>query len=127
MKSMDRYQVLLAEDDGGLRKLIADALTQAGLKVAQAPDGRQALKILTENPRSDALLISDVRMPQMDGYELATAAIALNPEVKILMLTGYPEMLVPPAALQAREVRILMKPVELDRLCDLALEMLARP
>ena len=124
---MERYQVLLAEDDGGLRKLIADILTQAGLKVAQAKDGSQAYKILTENLRPDALLISDVRMPHMDGYELAEAAITLNPEMKILMLTGYPEMLVPPAALRAREVRILMKPVELDRLCNLALEMIARP
>lgn len=124
---MERYQVLLAEDDGGLRLVIAEALTQAGLKVAQAQDGRQAFNMLQDNPQSDALLISDVRMPRMDGYELAEAAIALNPEIKILMLTGYPEMLVPPAALQAREVRILMKPVELDRLCNLALEMLARP
>lgn len=124
---MERYQVLLAEDDGGLRLVIAEALTHAGLKVAQAQDGKQALKILTEYPQSDALLISDVRMPRMDGYELAEAAIAHNPEIKILMLTGYPDMLVPPAALQAREVRILMKPVELGRLCDLALEMLARP
>ena len=124
---MERYQVLLAEDDEGLRRLIADALTQAGLKVAQARDGGQAFKILQDHPQPDALLISDVRMPQMDGYELAQAAIAHNPEIKILMLTGYPEMLVPPAALQAREVRILMKPVELDRLCNLALEMLARP
>src|SRR5882757_2738109 len=115
---MEHYQVLLAEDDDGLRKLIADALTQAGLKVAQAKDGGQAYKILKENPRSGALLISDVRMPQMDGYDLAQAAIALNPEVKILILTGYPEMLAPPAALLAREVRILMKPVELDRLCN---------
>lgn len=124
---MQRYQVLLAEDDGELRQVIAEALTQAGLRVAEAKDGVEALKILRENPRSDALLISDVRMPRMDGYELAEAAIALNPELKMLMLTGYPEMLVPPAALQAREVRILMKPVELDRLCDLAMEMLARP
>src|SRR5690349_20066589 len=124
---MQRYQVLVAEDDGGLRQLIAEALTQAGLTVAQAHDGKQAFMILRDNPQPDALLISDVRMTRMDGYELAEAAIGLNPEMKILMLTGYPEMLVPPAALQAREVRILMKPVELDRLCDLALEMLARP
>jgi CheY-like chemotaxis protein len=124
---MERYQVLLAEDDGGLRRVIADALSQAGLKVAQARDGAEAFDILRKHPQHDALLISDVHMPQMDGYELAKAALSLNPELKILMLTGYPEMLVPPAALRAREVRILMKPVDIDRLCGLALEMLARP
>ena len=41
----------------------------------------------------------------MDGYELAEAAIALNPDIKMLMLTGYPEMRIPPPALQAREIR----------------------
>jgi DNA-binding NtrC family response regulator len=124
---MDRYQVLLAEDDGGLRLVIAEALTHAGLKVAQAQDGMQALRILKDNPQPDALLISDVRMPRVDGYELAEAALGLHPDMKILMLTGYPDMMVPPAALRAREVRILMKPVEIDRLCNLAVEMLARP
>jgi CheY-like chemotaxis protein len=124
---MERYQVLLAEDDGQLRRLIAEALTQAGLKVAQAEDGSEAYKILKDHPQPSALLISDVRMPQMDGYELAERAIALNPEIKILMLTGYNDMLIPPAALRAREVRVLMKPVDLDRLCERAVEMLSRP
>ena len=57
----DRYQVLVAEDDGGLRLLIAEALTQAGLKVAQAQDGMQAYQILRDNPQPDALLISGMR------------------------------------------------------------------
>jgi DNA-binding NtrC family response regulator len=124
---MERYQVLVAEDDGALRLLIAEALNHAGLKVAQAQDGIQAYQILSENPQPDALLISDVRMPRMNGYALAEAAIALHPEMKVLMLTGYPDMLAPPATLKAREVRTLMKPVEIDRLCQLAVEMLARP
>jgi CheY-like chemotaxis protein len=124
---MERYQVLLAEDDGALRRLIAVALREAGLKVAQAADGTEAYKILKDNPQPSALLISDVRMPGMDGYDLAERAIALNPEIKILMLTGYSDMLIPPAALRAREVRVLMKPVDLDQLCERAMEMLARP
>jgi len=124
---MERYQVLLAEDDGSLRRLIAEALRQAGLKVAQAADGTEAYKILKDNPQPSALLISDVRMPGMDGYDLAERAIALNPEIKILMLTGYSDMLAPPAALRAREVRVLMKPVDLDQLCERAIEMLSRP
>ena len=123
---MDRYHVLIAEDEGDLRLVIAEALTQAGLRVAQAQDGKQAYKILTENPQPNTLLISDLRMPRMDGFELAEAAIAFDPEIKVLMLTGYAEMPVSPAALKAREVRILHKPVELDRLCELAMEMLAR-
>lgn len=124
---MERYDVLVAEDDHGLRRVITESLTDAGLKVAQAENGMQAYKLLKENPQPNALLLSDVQMPRMNGFELAAAAVALNPELKILMLTGYAEMTIPPAALQAREIRVLMKPIELDRLCALALDMLARP
>ena len=123
---MEPYHVVLAEDDKGLRLIIAEALADAGLKVAHAPNGAEAVAILKKNP-AGALLITDIRMPQMDGYELAEAALALNPDIKMLMLTGYPEMRIPPPALQAREIRTLMKPVELDRLCTVALDMLSRP
>src|SRR5689334_8680044 len=124
---MEPYQVVLAEDDKGLRLVIAEALADAGLKVAHAANGAEAFALLKQNPGSQALLITDIRMPQMDGYELAEAALALNPDIKMLMLTGYPEMRIPPPALQAREIRTLMKPVELDRLCTVAMDMLSRP
>jgi DNA-binding NtrC family response regulator len=124
---MERYEVLLVEDDTSLRLVIAEVLSDAGLKVAHAANGAQAFAFLKNNPQPLTLLITDIRMPEMDGYELAEAAIAHMPDIKVLMLTGYPEMRIPPPALQAREIRTLMKPVELDRLCTVALDMLARP
>ena len=122
---MEPYHIVLAEDDKGLRLVIAEALGDAGLRVAHASNGAEAFAILKQNPC--ILLIADIRMPHMDGYELAEAALALNPDIKMLMLTGYPEMRIPPPALSAREIRTLMKPVELDRLCTVALDMLSRP
>jgi len=126
-QEMPPHQILLAEDDKSLRLVIAECLTDAGLHVVHAANGAEALSLLKENPQARTLLISDIRMPEMDGYELAEAAVALNPDIKMLMLTGYPEMRIPPAALAAREIRTLMKPVELDRLCTVALDMLSRP
>lgn len=124
---MEPYEVLLAEDDKSLRLIIAEVLKEAGLKVVHAANGAEAYALLKKHPQPMTLLIADIRMPEMDGYELAEAAIALNPDIKMLMLTGYPEMRIPPPALQAREIRTLMKPVELDRLCTVALDMLSRP
>jgi two-component system cell cycle response regulator CpdR len=124
---MEPYEVLLAEDDKSLRLVMAEVLKEAGLKVAHAANGAEAYSVLKKYPQAMTLLITDIRMPEMDGYELAEAAIALNPDIKMLMLTGYPEMRIPPPALQAREIRTLMKPVELDRLCTVALDMLSRP
>jgi DNA-binding NtrC family response regulator len=62
----------------------------------------------------------------MDGYELAEAGLGLLPELKIVMMTGFAQH--PPSALMhAREIRTLHKPVDLERLCELVGEMLARP
>ena len=123
---MGAPQVIIAEDEGQLRGLIAEVLTQRNLKVVDAADGVEAYDMLQENP-GIALLLSDVRMPRMNGYELAEAALELRPELKVLMMTGYVQELPPSALLKAREIRTLAKPVDLDRLGDLVVEMLGRP
>jgi DNA-binding NtrC family response regulator len=119
-------QVILAEDEGQLRGLIAELLASKGLKVCQAADGREALALLKDNPGA-ALLLSDIVMPHMDGYELVEESLKLRPELKVLMMTAYPTQQPPPSALRAREIRTLVKPFDPDRMCDLVVDMLARP
>ena len=119
-------QVILAEDEGQLRNQIAEFLAAKGLKVLQAADGVEALELLKDNPGT-ALLLSDIKMPNMNGYELVEESLKLRPELKILMMTAYPTDRPPPSALRAREIRTLVKPFDPDRMCDLVVEMLARP
>ena len=119
-------QVILAEDENQLRSLIAELLASKGLTVCQAADGVEALKLLKVNPGA-ALLLSDIVMPNMNGYELVEASLKLRPELKILMMTAYAAERPPPAALKAREIRTLIKPFDPDRMCDLVVDMLARP
>jgi DNA-binding NtrC family response regulator len=119
-------QVLIAEDDRALRTILAEMLTGRGLKVIQAVDGMQASQLLKDNA-GISLLLSDIKMPRMDGYELVEKAVARNPELKILMMTGYPGEQPPPAALKAREIRTLTKPFDMERMCDQVIDMLARP
>lgn len=119
-------QVIVAEDENQLRSLIAELLTSKGLKVCQAADGVEALALLKQHPGA-ALLLSDIRMPNMNGYELVEQSLKLRPELKVLMMTAYPSDQPPPAALKAREIRTLVKPFDPDRMCDLVVDMLARP
>ena len=119
-------QVLIAEDETQLRELLAQALEDRNLRVVQAADGVEALDVL-EKRSSIQLLLSDIRMPRMDGYDLVEKALVVSPELKILMMTAYAEDHPPTAALRAREIRTLQKPFDADRLCDLVHEMLARP
>ena len=119
-------QVILAEDDAQLRGLIAEMLSSKGVQVCEAADGLEALKLLQSMP-AVALLLSDIMMPNMNGYELVEASLKMRPELKVLMMTAYPTDRPPPAALKAREIRTLIKPFDPDRMCDLVVDMLARP
>lgn len=123
--AMTGPQVLVAEDEGLLRNLIAEALTELGLHVMQAADGIQALKILKEHV-GISVLLSDIRMPRMGGYDLVEVALAHDPELKILMMTGDAGDQPPPAALKAREIKTLFKPFSMDEMCNKVFGMLGR-
>ena len=123
---MPTAQVIIAEDEAPLRDLISEMLTENGLTVRPAADGVEALALVEKYP-GVSLLLSDVKMPRMDGYALVEAALALRPELKVLMMTAYAQDHPPPAALKAREIRVLVKPVDLDRLSSLVADMLSRP
>jgi len=123
---MTNPQVLIAEDDAPLRNILAEMLTDQGVGVMQAEDGLQASQMLKDNI-GISLLLSDVKMTRMNGYALVEEALERNTELKILIMTGYPGDLPPPAVLKARQIRTLHKPFDMDRMCDQVVDMLARP
>ena len=119
-------QVILAEDETQLRGLIASLLAGKGVTVSQAADGVEALQLVKNDPAA-ALLLSDIVMPNMDGYALVEESLKLRPELKVLLMTAYAADRPPPSALRAREIRTLVKPFDPDRMCELVVDMLSRP
>lgn len=82
-------RILIAEDEDALRALCARALLTNGHDVKTACDGTDAIDLLDrENGRFD-LLLTDIRMPMMDGIALALAVARDHPDITILMMTGY--------------------------------------
>ena len=82
-------RILIAEDEEPLRNLVRRALADAGHDVAAAADGAEALDLINRaKPRFD-LLLADIKMPVMDGIALALAAARDDPELIILLMTGY--------------------------------------
>jgi CheY-like chemotaxis protein len=115
-------QILVAEDEAMLRIIAVEMLEDAGFMVFQAGDGEEALDLLKANPEI-SLLVSDIKMPRMDGYALVQAGRIFRPDLKVLLMTGYAQE--PPAEVAAlKGVRTLHKPFNLDKLCQLAGEML---
>jgi PAS domain S-box-containing protein len=83
--------VLVIDDEAPIRMLIADVLEEAGYRVLEAPDGPAGLKTLQSDSRID-LLITDVGLPGgMNGRQVADAARAFRPDLKVLFITGYAE------------------------------------
>jgi two-component system, cell cycle response regulator CpdR len=82
-------RILIAEDEESLRALCARALTTQGHEVETAGDGKVALDLLVGEQGRFDLLLTDVRMPVMDGIALALNAARECPELAILLMTGY--------------------------------------
>ena len=119
----DRTPILVAEDEAMLRLITVEVLQDAGFEVFEAADGAEALDVLKANPAIE-LLVSDIKMPRMDGYALVEAGLAFRPELKVVLMTGYSQE-PPPAIQRIRDIQILRKPFNLERLCALAAQMTA--
>jgi CheY-like chemotaxis protein len=119
----DRTPILVAEDEAMLRLITVEVLQDAGFEVFEAADGAEALDVLKANPLIE-LLVSDIKMPRMDGYALVEAGLAFRPELKVVLMTGYSQE-PPPAIQRIHDIQILRKPFNLERLCALATQMTA--
>lgn len=102
--------VLIVDDDGDVRSVLSELLTDEGYSVVTAENGAAALRLLKSGERPCVILL-DLMMPVMDGWELA-AALRSEPE-----LSGIPWVVIS-AAYEARpmDARFLAKPIDLDSL-----------
>jgi two-component system cell cycle response regulator CpdR len=107
-------RILLAEDDEAMRRFLAKALERAGYEVFAFPDGAEAFECLQKT--SFTLLLTDIIMPEMDGIELAKRAAELQPEMKIMFITGFAAVALHPDSKAPRQARVLSKPVHLREL-----------
>ena len=117
--------ILVAEDEALLRTIVGETLRDAGFDVVEAADGLEALELLKSRSDID-LLISDVRMPRMDGFTLYAAATTVRPHLRVVLMTGYAQDPVPEAIARAK-VPVVYKPFDFDDLGKLARQTLARP
>jgi two-component system, cell cycle response regulator CpdR len=107
-------RILLAEDEEALRAFVVRALVQDGHEVVATADGGEALDALTREQGKFDLLLTDIRMPVMDGIALALAAARDHPELTIVLMTGYADQRERAHGLDALIHDVITKPFSLS-------------
>jgi len=116
-------RILLAEDDNDMRRFLAKALQNAGFDVVSFDNGLSAYERLREEPFT--LLLTDIVMPEMDGIELARRATKLDPDLKVMFITGFAAVALNPDANAPQDAKVLSKPFHLRELVDEVGKLLA--
>jgi CheY-like chemotaxis protein len=106
-------RVLIAEDDDPLRLLTARALKDSGHEVLTAVDGAEALDIVMREGGRFDLLLTDIKMPLMDGIALALSVARDHPRIRILLMTAYADQRERAAGLDALIHDVVLKPFTL--------------
>ena len=117
------HKILLAEDDNDMRRFLVKALENAGFEVSHHDNGMSAYQRLREEPFE--MLLTDIVMPEMDGIELARRAAELDPDIKIMFITGFAAVALNADSQAPKHAKVLSKPVHLRDLVNEVQKMLA--
>ena len=108
-------RILLAEDDSSMRFFLAAELNKVGYQVSSVDNGLVAYEKLCESPFS--LLIADVVLPEMDGLILAQRALRMDPDLKIIFITGFASVALRNEYINRRST-VFSKPFHLRKLVN---------
>ncbi len=112
---MNAYRILIVDDESVIREIFTDFLSGEGYSCTEAADGDEAVKILKKEKFD--LLISDFRMPNMNGAELLQWCRDNNIHFPVIFITGNPELLpIEKIALKDCCAALLSKPVALEKI-----------
>jgi PAS domain S-box-containing protein len=118
--------VRVVEDEPIVRNIVVDVLRQLGYKALEAEDAEAGLAILRSAAGID-LLISDIGLPGMDGRQLADAARALRPQLRVLLMSGYASAAVSAGGFLGPGMALVTKPFTIDILATRIGQMMAAP
>jgi two-component system cell cycle sensor histidine kinase/response regulator CckA len=119
--------ILLVEDEQALRDLVRDLLRARGYPVLEAGDGVEALEVARRHGCRIDLLLTDVIMPRMGGPELARRLVDVQPNIKVLYMSGYTDRGVVHHGVLDPDASFLQKPVAMEVVARRVREVLDAP
>jgi response regulator RpfG family c-di-GMP phosphodiesterase len=105
-------QILIVDDEEVICSILARRLTREGYTCVTANNGREALQYFYKHPFS--LIISDIKMPEMDGLTLLKRVKTANPKMMVIMVTAFPEIDLAVEAMHLGAYDFIIKPADLD-------------
>ncbi|RMH07463.1 MAG: response regulator [Nitrospirae bacterium] len=110
--------VLVVDDEPDVRKVVRMTLEKAGYDVLEAEDGEKAIQEINkgEHPLLLDVIITDIRMPKINGVEAIKYFQEQYPRVPLIVLTGFPDLDMATSFLKQGVVDYLVKPVESEKL-----------
>src|SRR5216683_1006940 len=103
-------RVLIVDDDPHVLNVAALALAQQHCECTKASSAVQALTVLRNAPKSFDLMITDVRLPGMNGFDITRRALELNPDLSVITMSALTELHNPVEAIRAGSADYLQKP-----------------
>ena len=103
-------RILIADDEDSMRSLVARAIAMDGHDTVTAEDGAEALEIISRENGAFDLLLTDIKMPIMDGIALALTVKRDFPDVTILLMTGFADQRERASGLDAIVHDVITKP-----------------
>jgi response regulator RpfG family c-di-GMP phosphodiesterase len=105
-------RILIVDDEKMICSVLARRLNREGYACVMAHNGREALSHFYKDPFS--LIISDIKMPEIDGIEFLRRVREMNPKMMVIIMTAYPEIDIAVEAMRAGAHDFIIKPVDLD-------------
>ncbi len=114
-----KKKILLVDDEEGIRKVLGISLTDIGYDVLTAENGEQALKLYAQH--DPAIVLTDIKMPGIDGITLLKNIKLKNPDTEVIMITGHGDMDLAIKSLQHDATDFVTKPIN-DDVLEIALK-----
>ena len=118
-------KTLIVDDEEDILQELSTALSNAGMIVFTAKDGRKALDVLKRQDLD--VIVTDIRMPDINGIELLLYAKELNPDIKVIVITAYGSEAVRREVLEKGAIGYLEKPFDVKDLIDLINSLAKKP
>jgi len=113
-QNFDIKQILLVDDEEDIREVLAISLMDMGYEVVPAENGQRAMELFEKNPFP--IVLTDIKMPVMDGIELLKKIKQLAPDTEIIMITGHGDMDLAIESFRNEAVEFITKPVDVKTL-----------